>query len=185
MRSYEEIVRKDREYLIQCVPRQPVAIIEGKGALLKDINGKEYIDCFSGISVVNAGHGHPKVVKAAKEQIDKLIHCSGLYYSVPQTLLAQKLAEITPKELKKSFFCNSGAEAVEGAVKLTKKYALKNGKTGIGVIALQTSFHGRTSLALTLTGQKKYKVGLAAFADHPGIVHAPPPYCYRCRFQLP
>jgi len=183
--SHEEIVQKDKEYLIQCTPRQPIVLTEGKAALVKDVNGKEYIDCLSGISVANTGHRHPKVVKAAKEQIDKLIHCSGLYYTIPQTLLAEKIAEVTPKELKKSFFCNSGAEAVEGAVKLTKKYALKNGKAGIGVIALQTSFHGRTSLALTLTGQKKYKIGLAAFANHPGVVHAPAPYCYRCRFNYP
>ncbi len=185
MISYKEIVEKDKEYLIQCVPRQPVALTEGKSAIVKDVNGKEYIDCFSGISVVNVGHCHPKVVKAAKEQLDKLTHCSGLYYTVPQTLLAQKLAEITPKELKNSFFCNSGAEAVEGAVKLTKKYALKKGKTGIGVVALECSFHGRTALALTLTGQKKYKIGLASFANHPGVVHAPAPYCYRCRFDYP
>jgi len=175
----------DEKYLIQCVPRQPVVLLEGKGALVWDINGKEYIDCLSGISVTNTGHCPPKVVKAAKEQLDKLIHCSGLYYSIPQTLLAQKLAEITPKHLVKSFFCNSGAEAVEGAIKLTKKYALKKRKTGLGVIALECSFHGRTALALTLTGQKKYKVGLATFANYPGVVHAPAPYCFRCKYEYP
>lgn len=185
MVSYEDVVQKDKKYLIQCVQRQPVVLTEGKGALVKDMNGKEYIDCFSGISVTNTGHCHPKVVKAAKEQLDKLVHCSGLYYSLPQTLLAQKLAEITPKNLTKSFFCNSGAEAVEGAIKLTKKYALKKEKTGLGVMALECSFHGRTALALTLTGQKKYKVGLATFADYPGVVHAPAPYCYRCDYEYP
>jgi 4-aminobutyrate aminotransferase/(S)-3-amino-2-methylpropionate transaminase len=183
--SHENIVRKDREYLIQCTLRQPLVLVEGKNALLKDINGKEYIDCFSGISVVNVGHCHPKVVEAAKKQLDKLIHCSGVYHSVPQTLLAEKLALITPRDLKKIFFCNSGAEAVEGAIKLTKKYALKRGRAGLSVIALQGSFHGRTALALTLTGQKKYKVGLATFADYPGVVHAPTPYCYRCNYKYP
>ena len=182
---HEDSVAKDKEYLIQHILRQPVVLVEGKSALLRDINGKEYIDCFSGISVVNVGHCHPKVVEAAKEQLDRLIHCSGFYYSVPQTLLAEKLAQITPGGLKKSFFCNSGAEAVEGAIKLTKKYALKRGKTGLGVMALQGSFHGRTALALTLTGQKKYKVGLATFADYPGVVHAPTPYCYRCDHVYP
>ncbi|MGQ9459774.1 MAG: aspartate aminotransferase family protein [Candidatus Bathyarchaeaceae archaeon] len=185
MISYEDVVKKDKEYLIQHVVRQPVVLVEGKYALLKDVNGKEYIDCFSGFSVVNIGHCHPKVVKAAKEQLDKLIHCSAGYYSVPQTLLAEKLAQIMPGNLKKSFFCNSGAEAVEGAIKLAKKYALKKGRTGLSVIALQGSFHGRTSLALTLTGQKKYKVGLSAFANHPGVVHAPTPYCYRCNREYP
>ena len=185
MIPHEDIIRKDKEYLVQYILRQPVVLVEGKSALLKDINGKEYIDCFSGISVVNTGHCHPKVVEAAKEQLDKLIHCSGVYYSVPQTLLAEKLAQITPGDLKKTFFCNSGAEAVEGAIKLTKKHALKRGKAGLSVIALQGSFHGRTALALTLTGQKKYKAGLATFADYPGVVHAPTPYCYRCDRKYP
>lgn len=183
--SHKGIVRKDKKYLIQHILRQPVVLVEGKNALLKDVNGKDYVDCFSGISVVNVGHCHPKVVQAAKKQLNKLIHCSGLYYSVPQTLLAEKLALITPGDLKKTFFCNSGAEAVEGAIKLTKKYALKGGKAGLNVVALQGSFHGRTALALTLTGQKKYKVGLATFADYPGVVHAPTPYCYRCSRKYP
>jgi len=183
--SHEDVVRKDEEYLIHHILRQPLVLVEGNGALLKDINGKEYIDCFSGIAVVNVGHCHPRVVEAAKEQLNRLIHCSGVYHSVPQTLLAEKLALVTPGDLKKTFFCNSGAEAVEGAIKLTKKYALKRGKAGLSVIALQGSFHGRTALALTLTGQKKYKVGLATFADHPGVVHAPTPYCYRCNYKYP
>ncbi|UCE11904.1 MAG: aspartate aminotransferase family protein [Candidatus Thorarchaeota archaeon] len=176
---------KDNEYLAAVYKRKPVVIQEGTGAILKDVEGKEYIDCLSGISVTNAGHSPQRLVEAGAEQLGKLIHCSGLYYSVPQTLLAEKLASISPKHLRKVFFCNSGAEAVEAAVKLAKKYSVWKGKAGSGVIALEGSFHGRLGLSLTLTGQAKYKVGFGSFAIYPGVFHAPAPYCYRCPLQYP
>ena len=181
-----EIVDKTSEYMFACTPpKQPIVITEGKGALVKDIDEKEYIDCFSGIAVVNMGHCHPKVVKAIQEQASKLLHTSGIYYTIPAALLAEKMASIVPKGLKKSFFCNSGAEAIEGAVKLAKKFAHNKGRLGTEVISLECSFHGRTAMTLTLTGQKKYKVGLGAFANYPGVVHAPAPYCYRCPLKYP
>jgi len=181
----KEVMEKDAQYLAPVYKRKQIVLVEGKGAVVKDLEGKEYIDCFSGISVSNAGHAPERLAKAGAEQLRKLIHCSGYYYSVPQTLLAERLASIAPSHLRKSFFCNSGAEAVEGAVKLSKKYALSKGRIGAGLISLEGSFHGRLGLSLTLTGQAKYKHGFGAFAIYPGVVHAPAPYCYRCPLSYP
>ena len=119
---------------------QPVVVEKAQGAIITDIAGKDYLDCFAGISVVNTGHCNPAVVEAAKAQLDKLIHCGAyIYYSQPTAALAEKLAHITPGRLKKSFFCNSGAEAIEGALRLARIYTGKQ-----EFIALQTGFHGRT-----------------------------------------
>jgi len=186
LETSKQILDLDKEYIMQCIPsRLPIVLVEGKGTILKDLEGREYIDCFSGIAVTNIGHCQPKVVKAVQEQAAKLMHVSALYYNVPMTRLAEKLAQVCPGKLKKSFFCNSGAETVEGAIKLSKKYAVKRGKIGAQVISLECSFHGRTALALTLTGQKKYKTNLGNFANVPGVVYAPAPYCYRCRLEYP
>jgi 4-aminobutyrate aminotransferase len=181
----KEIMKKEQEYYVPAFAKKPLVIVEGKDAVVKDADGKEYIDCLSGIAVVNAGHCPEKLVRAGQEQMEKLIHCSGLYHNVPATLLAERIAKITPASLKKSFFVNSGAEAVEGAVKIAKKYAVKKGRTGAGLIALEGSFHGRLGLSLTLTGQAKYKKGFGSFAIFPGVVHAPMPYCYRCPLSYP
>jgi len=181
----KEIMEKEKEYYVPAYAKKPLVIVEGKDAVVKDADGKEYIDCLSGIAVVNAGHCPEKLVRAGQEQMAKLIHCSGLYHNVPATLLAEKIAEITPASLKKSFFVNSGAEAVEGAIKITKKYAVTQGRTGAGLIALEGSFHGRLGLSLTLTGQAKYKKGFGTFANFPGVVHAPMPYCYHCPLSYP
>ncbi|MHA1654505.1 MAG: aspartate aminotransferase family protein [Candidatus Thorarchaeota archaeon] len=185
MVNSKEIMEKDARYLAPTYRRKPIVIYEGKGAVLNDVEGREYVDCLSGISVTNAGHCPERVVKAASEQLSRLIHCSGFYYSVPQTLLAEKLSQITPEPLTKTFFCNSGAEAVEGATKLAKKHAVYRGKTGMGMISLEGSFHGRLGMSLTLTAQAKYKKGFGTFACHPGVAHAPAPYCYRCPLTYP
>jgi 4-aminobutyrate aminotransferase/(S)-3-amino-2-methylpropionate transaminase len=182
----EEIVKSNERLMMRSFPsRTPIVVVEGKGAILKDVEGKEYIDCFSGIAVTNVGHCHPRVVAAAKEQLEKLWHCSGLYYTLPMTRLAEKLVTIMPGGLNKFFFANSGAEAVEGAVKLAKKYALKKGRCGFWMIALECSFHGRTALTLSLTGQNKYKKYMGNFANNPGVAHAMAPYCYRCPLKYP
>jgi 4-aminobutyrate aminotransferase len=178
--SSKEIIEKEKEFYVQAYAKKPLVIAEGKDTVVKDAEGNEYIDCLSGISVTNAGHCPDRLVKAGQDQLAKLIHCSGLYHNIPATLLAEKIAEITPASLKKSFFVNSGAEAVEGAAKIAKKYAVCQGRTGAGLIALEGSFHGRLALSLTLTGQSKYKKGFGTFANVPGVVHAPMPYCYRC-----
>ncbi|MHA2065446.1 MAG: aminotransferase class III-fold pyridoxal phosphate-dependent enzyme, partial [Candidatus Thorarchaeota archaeon] len=185
MVNRDEIIKKETKYMVPAYARKPIVIYEGNNTIVRDLDGTEYIDCISGISVVNAGHSPERLVKAGSEQLSKLIHCSGLYHNVPQTLLAEQLANLTPGHLTKSFFCNSGAEAVEGGVKIAKKYSVTKGRTGAAVIALEGSFHGRLALSLTLTGQAKYKHGFGTFANSPGVVHAPMPYCYRCPFEFP
>lgn len=156
---------------------EPIVLVEGRGATVKDIGGKEYIDCYAGIAVVNAGHCHPKIVEAIKAQSEKLIHCcSYVYHNVPASDLAVKLAEITPKGLQKTFFGNSGAEANETALKLAKKFTKRH-----EIIALECSFHGRTIGTLSVTGQarrKRYDMGPYLS----GVYFAPAPYCYRCPF---
>ncbi len=176
----KEIVEKAEKFLITTMVAkiEPIVVSEARGATIKDVAGKEYIDCFSGISVVNAGHCHPEVVNAAIEQAKKLVHvCSYVYY-VPATIeLAEKLAEITPPKLQKTFFGNSGAEAVECAIKLARKFTKK-----YELIALMCSFHGRTLGTLSVTGQagrRKYDMGPYLS----GVSFAPPPYCYRCPFE--
>ena len=120
-----------------------------------DENGKEYLDFVAGIAVNSLGHNHPKLVKAISEQAAKLIHISNLYYSRPQCTLAQKLVE--NGSLDKVFFCNSGAEAIESALKLARKYGSKTGRQEI--ITMHKSFHGRTFGAVTATGQDHYHEG--------------------------
>lgn len=158
----EEIMDLDKKYVMQTYGRQPLALKEGKGALVKDVEGNTYIDCFAGIAVNNVGHSHPKVVEAICNQAKKIIHTSNLYYTEPQVELAKLLADISVHD--KSFFCNSGAEANEGAVKLARKF------TGCGeIIAMENSFHGRTLAMITATGQHKYKKGFEPLP--PGFKH--------------
>lgn len=180
-----ELIRKQAEFGISTLPegREPLVFVEGKGMVVRDVDGKEYLDCFGGYSAVNLGHCNPKVVKAIQDQAAKLWHVSWDYYNVPQTELAEKLAEICPKGLKRSLFSNCGAEAVEFAVKLAKKYQSAKGKLGTHIISLMGSFHGRTSMAIALTGQSRLKAGLGNYVA-PGVVHAAAPYCYRCFFGL-
>ncbi len=157
---------------------EDVVIDHAEGSTVYATDGKEYIDCFAGIAVNNAGHRNPKVIQAAKDQMDKLVHCCAyVYYSEPPAILAEKLAQITPGKLDKTFFSNSGAEAIEGALRVAKQF------TGnYEIIALQCSFHGRTNATLSVTGNRKRKFKGGPFL--PGIAFAPAPYCYRCPFEL-
>lgn len=182
----EEIIEKQTKYMIPSSPvgRHPIVFVRGEGAILEDLEGKKYIDCHGGYSAVNVGHCHPRVVKSIQEQAAKIWHVSWDYYLISTALLAERLAQICPGKLNKSLFCNCGAEAVENAVKAAKKYVFKkHGRSGAQIVSLTGSFHGRTSYAMALTGQNKYKVGLSSYV-HPGVVHAPAPYCYRCYFKL-
>ena len=124
----------------------------GDGAVVKDINGKEYIDCLGGYGVFNCGHSHPEIIKAVKEQLDIMPLSTHILFSKPQANLAEMLANLTPGNLQYSFFCNSGAEAVEGAVKLAKLYTGKQ-----EIISAQNSFHGKTLGALSVSGRELYK----------------------------
>lgn len=153
---------------------EPVVIDRAENATYFDTQGNSYIDCFSGISVVNVGHGNEAVINAARAQMEKLVHCSSYFYHVPAVAdLAEKLAAITPGKLQKSFFGNGGAEAIEGAVRLARRYTEKN-----EMIALSHSFHGRTYVGLSLTGNATRKTCGGPYI--PGAAFAPAPYCYRC-----
>lgn len=148
----EEVMEKENKFVIQTYKRHPIVLKEGKGAILRDIYGKEYIDCVAGIAVNNVGQCHPEVVKGIKKQVEKLIHTSNLYYTEPQVKLAEKLVSISGME--KIFFCNSGSESIEAALKLAKK-STGNKK----FIAAEGGFHGRTFGSLSLTFGHKYRKG--------------------------
>jgi len=148
--SEKDVMEKCARYVMQTYTRQPIVLKEGKGAVVKDVNGKEYIDCVAGIAVNNVGHCHPRVVSAIKEQAEHLIHISNLYYNEPQAQLAEKIVELTP--IDRVFFCNSGTEAVEAALKLARKASGKK-----EFIAAEGSFHGRTLGALSITYKEKYR----------------------------
>lgn len=148
--KYDSIIEKDSKYVMQTYGRQPLVLSEGKGAIVRDIYGKEYIDCVAGIAVNNVGHCHPRVVKAIQSQAEKLMHVSNLYYTEIQAELAETLVSITGME--RVFFCNSGAEAVESAMKLAR---VASGKSAF--IAAEHSFHGRTIGALSVTHKSMYR----------------------------
>src|SRR6202453_2984652 len=124
-----DTIQKYKDYVMTGVMKQvaPIASVHAKGATVPDEPGRDYLDCFSGISVVNAGHCNPEVIAAAKAQMDKLVHCSSYIYHVkPVANLAEKIASVAPKGLTKTFFGNSGAEAIEGAMKLARLYTGKH-----------------------------------------------------------
>ncbi|MCE5213319.1 MAG: acetylornithine transaminase [Methanobacterium sp.] len=160
----EEIMALDKEYVMQTYGRQPLALKKGSGAVVWDVEGNSYIDCLAGIAVNNVGHAHPKVAEAICNQARELIHTSNLYYTQQQVELAKLLVDVSPHDL--AFFCNSGAEAVEGSIKLARKYMGKG-----EIIVMDNSFHGRTMTALAATGQKKYQKGFGPLA--PGFKHVP------------
>lgn len=162
------------EYLMPIWKELDVPIERADGCILVDFEGNEYLDAFAGISVTNVGHRNEAVVDAAKAQFDEFVHgCSYVHPNKPAADLAERIAEITPGDLQKTFFCNSGTEAVEGAVKLARKY------TGSKeVVALEMGFHGRTLGSLSLTGNKSYKKEMGPTLND--VSHAAPPYGYRC-----
>lgn len=153
----EVIINLDKKYFMNTFGnRTPVCFSHGKGINLWDINGKKYYDFLAGIAVNALGHSHPKLVNAIKQQAEKLIHCSNLYYIESQAKLAEKLVSISCAD--KVFFANSGAEANEGAIKLARIYFKKKGMPEkYEIITLEKSFHGRTLATIAATGQDKYQ----------------------------
>lgn len=145
----------DQKYYLPTFKRFPLAFRSGKGARLRDVEGREYIDALAGIAVCNLGHCHPKVVKAIQEQAERLMHISNFFVSEPQVMLSQKLVQLSGME--RVFFSNSGAESVEGAIKIARKYAYTKGRGG-GIISMENSFHGRT-LATIATGKERMQRG--------------------------
>ncbi len=172
-------IELDHQYSVQCFPkRQDIVITGSNGSKLIDDSGNEYLDLFSGISVNNVGNNHPDVVKAIKHQVDRYMHVSNYYFNDVSPKLAEKMAHITPNNLTRTYFSNSGTEAVDGAVKLAKKHSSINNKSGHLLFSLEGSFHGRLSLTLGLTGQKKYRKLFDNYV-YPGIIYGPAPYFYR------
>ncbi len=158
----------DKEYVAGTYNRFPVAIVSGKGSVVKDINGKEYIDMGSGIGVTSFGIADDEWKQAVIAQLDKVQHMSNLYYTEPCALLAQQLCERTG--MKKVFFSNSGAEANECLIKVARKYAADNkGAEYSTIITLKNSFHGRTLTTLAATGQDHYHELFNPIT--PGFVH--------------
>lgn len=152
----ESDIRKQSEtWQFDLYKRYPLVLERGEGARVWDRDGREYIDALAGIAVNNVGHCHPKVVQAVQQQVAKLIHVSNLYYTEEQSKLAEKLAAVSGFE--KVFFCNSGAEANEAAIKLARKYADTTGRTG-PIVSLENCFHGRTIGTIAL-GKEKYRKG--------------------------
>jgi 4-aminobutyrate aminotransferase/(S)-3-amino-2-methylpropionate transaminase len=170
-----DTIQKYKDYVMTGFMKSvvPIVVDHASGAVVTDINGREYLDCFAGISVVNAGHNNPQVIAAAKAQMDKLIHCASyIYHAQPVADLAEKMAQIAPRGLTRTFFGNGGAEAIEGALKLARLYTGKH-----EFIALHASFHGRSWGALSITGNQGRKKRGGPYA--PGVAFAPAPYIYR------
>lgn len=146
---------KDKNYYLQTFKRYPIAFENGDGCYLWDVEGNKYLDMLAGIAVNCLGYCHPKHTQAIKQQVGKLLHVSNFFVNLPQLELSQKLTEIS--SMDRVFFTNSGAESVEGAIKIARKYAHSIGRGG-EIISFENSFHGRT-MATIATGKKQYQKG--------------------------
>ncbi len=151
----EQIQALDSQYLLQNYARYPLILHRGKGCYVYDSAGKRYLDLLAGIGVNALGHAHPRLVKTIREQAALILHTSNLYYHEYQGPLAERLARISG--LQRTFFCNSGAESMEGALKMIRSHGRKIHPEKYEVVALHNSFHGRTLGALSITGQEKYR----------------------------
>jgi 4-aminobutyrate aminotransferase / (S)-3-amino-2-methylpropionate transaminase / 5-aminovalerate transaminase len=155
---------------------EPVVVERAEGARVWDADGTEFIDCFAGIAVVNAGHRHPHVIAAVREQLDKVVHAATYIYHVPVVAeAAERVAEIAPGRLSKTFFGNSGAEGIETAMRLAKAFTGRS-----EFITLTHSFHGRSNGTLSVTGNMARKTRGGPYL--PGVAFAPAPYVYRNPF---
>lgn len=156
--AFDQLVQKERQFLLQTYARYPLALTRGKGVYLWDTEGRKYLDLVGGLGVNALGHAHPRIVKAIREQSARVIHLSNLYYNEFQGALAEKLARVSG--LDRVFFSNSGTEAMEGALKLARLAGHHTGgDTKSRIVALEGSFHGRTFGAMSITGQAKYRKG--------------------------
>jgi len=165
--TMKEYIDAAESALLHTYNRYQIVLDKGEGVYLYDIEGKKYLDFISGIGVFALGYGNKEYNDALKAQIDKLVHTSNMFYNVPAVEAAKKLKEVSGMD--RVFFTNSGAEAVEGAIKAARKYAyLKDGSTDHEIIALEHSFHGRTMGALAVTGKKAYR---EAFEPLIGNIH--------------
>ena len=165
----EQLVQDEAKYIMGTFRRLPVTFVEGHGLTVVDDQGKEYMDLVGGIAVNLLGHSHPAVAEAVARQSAKLIHTSNLYYSEPQVALAKRLVELSfPSRV---FFCNSGAEANEAAIKIAHKWGKQHKGGAFEIITAEKSFHGRTMGAVAATGQPKYQEAFQPLV--PGFTHVP------------
>lgn len=165
-----EIIARGEQCLINAYARAGIVPVEGRGVRVWDVDGREYLDFVAGVAVNALGHCHPRVVAAITSQAARLIHCSNLYWIEPQVRLGEELVRLTG--LDRVFFCNSGTEANEAALKLVRKYAYERGEQGrYEIIAMEHSFHGRTMGSLAATAQTKLKGGFEPLV--PGFKYVP------------
>ena len=164
-----EVFEESRKYIMNTYKRLPLFIVKGRGNRVYDGEGKEYLDFVSGLAVNNIGHCNPRVTVAFQKQAQRLVHTSNLFYTEPQVKLAKLLVENSFAD--KVFFCNSGAEANEAAIKLIRKYSSEKETGRYGIITALNSFHGRTMATLTATGQDKFHKGFEPLV--PGFFYVP------------
>ena len=153
--SFEEIMGLEQNYLLQNYARYPLALQRGKGCYVYDLDGNRYLDLISGIGVNALGYAHPRITKVIRQQAGLILHTSNLFYNEFQGRLAERIAKISG--MARCFFCNSGAESIEGALKMTRAHGNAISPNKHEIVSLEGSFHGRTFGALSITGQPKYR----------------------------
>jgi acetylornithine/N-succinyldiaminopimelate aminotransferase len=158
MTATEEVIQREKQFLLQTYNRYPLVLDRGKGVFLFDLDGKRYLDFVAGLGVNALGHAHPRIVKTIREQAARAIHLSNLYYNEYQGRLAEKLCALSG--LQRAFFSNSGTEAIEGSIKLARLAGHRSGGAAKSqLIALEGSYHGRSFGSMSVTGQDKYRKG--------------------------
>ena len=158
MTATEEVIQREKQFLLQTYNRYPLVIERGKGVFLFDVEGNKYLDFVAGLGVNALGHAHPRIVKAIREQAARAIHLSNLYYNEYQGHLAEKLCTLSG--LQRAFFSNSGTEAIEGSIKLARLAGHRTGGAAKSqLVALEGSYHGRSFGSMSVTGQDKYRKG--------------------------
>jgi len=167
--TVNDILEESKKYIMNTYKRLPLLIVKGRGNRIYDRDGKEYIDFVSGLAVNNLGHCNPRVTVAFQKQAQRLVHTSNLFYTEPQINLARLLVENSFAD--KVFFCNSGAEANEAAIKLVRKYSKDKGNGRYEIITTYNSFHGRTLATITATGQERFHKGFEPLV--PGFSYVP------------
>ncbi len=179
MSKADELRARDAKCIVRAWAgeAEPTAIARGKGALVWDPDGREYIDCSSGLFAVNVGHSHPEVIAAVQKQVEQVMQVSILQTTEPLVSLAERLVEITPPNLAKCYFTNGGGESIDTAIKAARQYTGK-----YEIIVLKNAFHGLAGWSLAATGATSYKKGFGPLPT--GFLRAPHAYCYRCPFDL-
>ncbi|MBI5407543.1 MAG: aspartate aminotransferase family protein [Nitrospirae bacterium] len=167
--TVNDILEESKKYIMNTYKRLPLLIVKGRGNRIYDRDGREYMDFVSGLAVNNLGHCNPRVTVAFQKQVQRLVHTSNLFYTEPQIHLARLLVENSFAD--KVFFCNSGAEANEAAIKLVRKYSKDNGNGRYEIITTYNSFHGRTLATITATGQERFHKGFEPLV--PGFSYVP------------